>query len=195
MTCSVWRTISPVLYFKNNLLGVQNKPMAQPKRTMFTFRANSAIVPADLDRLRAGPSTGVSMNRPIQSNRYQYKPSASRFTIRGVSVARLLVCLLLSLNVILIYTILFSSHGLPGYKKQNRQVKELEEKVLKLKTENQKLFEMVQTLKTNPKAQEKLVRHELGWVRENEIVIESADKANGGGDKAAMPIRPFDIPK
>jgi cell division protein FtsB len=135
------------------------------------------------------------MNRPIQTNRYQHKVAASRFTVRGVSVARLLVGLLLALNVVLICAILFSSNGLPGYRKQNRQVKELEEKVLKLKIENQKLFEMVQIFKTNPKAQEKLVRHELGWVREDEIIMESADKGNGGADKAAVPITPFSIPK
>lgn len=135
------------------------------------------------------------MNRMIQTNRYQQKAAASRFTFRGVSVARLLVGLLLALNVILICAILFSSNGLPGYRKQNRQVKELEGKVLKLKIENQKLFEMVQTLKSSPKAQEKLVRHELGWVRENEIIMETAEKGNGGGDKAAVPIKPFGIPK
>jgi cell division protein FtsB len=135
------------------------------------------------------------MNRPVQTNRYQHKGTSSRFTVRGLSVARLLVGVLLALNVVLICAILFSSNGLPGYRKQNRQVKELEEKVLRLKVENQKLFEMVQTLKTSPKAQEKLVRHELGWVRENEIILESADKGNGGSDKASVPIKPFSNPK
>jgi cell division protein FtsB len=105
------------------------------------------------------------------------------------------VGVLLGLNIVFILTILFSSSGLPGYRKQNRQVRELEEKVLKLKIENQKLFEMIQSLKTNSKAQEKLVRQELGWVRENEIVLESTDKENEGGDKAAGPIKPFNLPK
>ncbi len=107
---------------------------------------------------------GLTMNRPTQTNRYQQNEVKPRFTVRGVYVARLLVGLLLALNIVLIFTILFSSNGLPGYRKQNQQVKELEEKVLKLKIENQKLFEMIQSLKTSPKAQEKLVRQELGWV-------------------------------
>jgi cell division protein FtsB len=135
------------------------------------------------------------MNRLTQTNRYQQKGTASKFTIRGVSMARLLVGLFLALNLILIYAIFFSSNGLPGYRKQNRHVKELEEKVLKLKIENQKLFEMVNALKTSPKAQEKLVRQELGWVRENEIILESADKGNETGDKATVPIKPFSIQK
>ena len=99
------------------------------------------------------------------------------------------------LNIVFILTILFSSSGLPGYRKQHQQVKELEEKVLKLKIENQTLFEMIQSVKTNPKAQEKLVRQELGWVRENEIILESAEKKNEGGGKAIGPIKPFSIPK
>jgi cell division protein FtsB len=134
------------------------------------------------------------MNRVTQANRYQQKESTSNFNFRGVSIARLLVGLLLALNIVLIYAIVFSSNGLPGYRKQNRQVKELEEKVLKLKVENQQLFEMVQALKTSPKAQEKLVRRELGWVRENEIILESSEKESED-NREAVPIKPFSIPK
>ncbi len=134
------------------------------------------------------------MNRVTQANRYQQKESTSSFNFRGVSVARLLVGLLLALNITLIYAIVFSSNGLPGYRKQHRQVKELEEKVLKLKVENQQLFEMVQALKTSPKAQEKLVRRELGWVRDNEIILEFSGKGSEG-DREAVPIKPFSFPK
>ena len=135
------------------------------------------------------------MNRPTQTNRYQQNGKQPRFTVKGVYIVRLLVCLLLALNFILIYAIVFSSNGLPGYRKQNQQVKELEQKVLKLKVENQKLFEMVQSLKVSPRAQEKLVRQELGWVRENEIILESGNKENEGGEKAVGPIKPFSFPK
>ncbi|MGA3114799.1 MAG: septum formation initiator family protein [Syntrophobacteraceae bacterium] len=135
------------------------------------------------------------MNRPTQTNRYQQNGAKPRFTVKGVYIARLLVSLLLGLNIVFIFTIFFSSSGLPGYWKQDQQVKELQEKVLKLKTENQKLFEMIQSLKTSPKAQEKLVRQELGWVREDEIILESAEKKNEGGEKAIGPIKPFSFPK
>jgi cell division protein FtsB len=115
--------------------------------------------------------------------------------VKGVYIARLLVCFLLTLNVVLILTILYSPNGLHGYRKQNRQVKELDEKVLKLRFENQKLYEMIQALKTDPKAQEKLVRRELGWVRENEIILESVDKETEGAGNAAGPMKPFSLPK
>jgi cell division protein FtsB len=135
------------------------------------------------------------MSRPTQTNRYQPKEVKPRFSVRGVSIARLLVGILLGLNIVFILAILFSSSGLPGYRKQDRQVKELEEKVLKLKIENQKLFEMIQSLKTNSKAREKLVRQELGWVRENEIILESPEKKKEGVEKAIGPIKPFSVPK
>ena len=137
----------------------------------------------------------MTMSRPTQTNRYQQNEVKPRFTVRGVYIARLLVAILLGLNIVFILTILFSSSGLPGYRKQHQQVKGFEEKVLKLKIENQKLFEMIQSLKTSPKAQEKLVRQELGWVRENEIILESAEKKNEGGEKAIGPIKPFSVPK
>jgi cell division protein FtsB len=135
------------------------------------------------------------MSRPPLANRYQQNTVKSGFALKGVYVARFLVGLLLALNVVLILTILYSSNGLPGYKKQNLQVKDLEEKLFKLKVENQKLFEIIQALKTSPKAQEKLVRRELGWVRENEIVFESADRENEDVEKGAVPIKPFNFPK
>jgi cell division protein FtsB len=130
------------------------------------------------------------MSRPTQANRYQQSTVKPVFTVKGVYIARLLVGVLLALNILLILAILFSPNGLPGYRKQNRQVKELQQKVLKLKTENQKLFETIQALKTSPKAQEKLVRRELGWVRENEIVLESAEKENESGEAAGL-TKPF----
>jgi len=104
----------------------------------------------------------MKISRPTQPNRYQQNAVKTGFTVKGVYIARLLVGFLLALNIVLILTILYSPNGLPGYKKQNQQVKELEGKLLKLKVENQQLFEMIQAIKTSPKAQEKLVRRELG---------------------------------
>ncbi len=35
----------------------------------------------------------------------------------------------------------------------------------------------------------------LAGSRENEIILESTDKENEGGEKASEPIKPFSIPK
>jgi len=128
------------------------------------------------------------MNRRVtHSNKYQEDNGGKELRIKGVYVVRFLVGFLLVLNLLLLYAIGFSSHGLAGYKIQNEQVKELEDKILKLKDDNQKLFEMIQALKTDPKAQEKLVRQELGWVRENEVILEFPEKEI---DTRAKPEKP-----
>ena len=127
--------------------------------------------------------------RATQNNRYQEKNTGTRFPVKGVYVVRFLVALLLVLNGVLIYAILYSSHGLPGYRKQSEQVRELEDKIFKLKTENQKLFEAIQALKSNPQAQEKLVRQELGLVRENEIILEIPEKTARTAKNTSSPPR------
>ncbi len=134
----------------------------------------------------------MKMNGPLQPNRYQQRAVKAGFTIKGIYVARVLVGLLLALDIALVATILYSPSGIPGYRVQNKQVRGLENKVLRLRTEDQKLFELIQSIKTDPKAQERLVRRQLGWVGKNEIIFESPDRIEGGG---GGPIRPFDLPK
>lgn len=96
----------------------------------------------------------------------------SRSFIKGVYVLPLLVILLLLLNALLFQRILFSSQGIPGFRNQCAMVEELETKVRTQKEENQKLFKKIQALKNSPRGQERMVREELGWVRENELLIE-----------------------
>ncbi|MHC1728349.1 MAG: septum formation initiator family protein [Syntrophobacteraceae bacterium] len=127
--------------------------------------------------------------RLTQNNRYQEGGGKPKFTIKGVYIVRSLVGFLLVLNIALIYTIVFSSNGIPGYKKQNEQVRELEEKIVKLRAENQRLFEMVQALKSSPEMQEKLVRQELGWVRENEIILDIPENEKEPPEKPAVPFK------
>ncbi len=130
------------------------------------------------------------MNRRVnhgKKGRETGSDSKFKIKIKGVNVVRLLVCLLLGLNLLLVYSILFSTNGLLGYSKQNDQVRDLEEKIVKLKQENQKLFEMIQAFKKDPKLQEKLVRQELGWVKENEVVLEFPEDEKDPGPKQNMP--------
>lgn len=132
------------------------------------------------------------MSGPIQANRYQQRAAKAGFTIRGIDVVRLLVVLLLALDVALVLTILYSPSGLHGFRLQNRQVRKMEDTVLRLRTENQKIFELIQSIKKDPAAQERLVRRQLGWVGKNEIIFQSPGRIESGG---GGPIRPFDFPK
>jgi cell division protein FtsB len=94
----------------------------------------------------------------------------------GTTLLLMLVAGLLLLNFLLFQSIFFSSQGILGFRKQSAQVEELEAKIRNLKEENQKLFRKVQAFKNSPRAQEKKVREELGWIRENELLIEFQEK-------------------
>ena len=119
--------------------------------------------------------------RSVGETNRRDKGDKKMLRIKGVYVVRCLVLLLVALNVLALWAIFFSSRGLLGYRVQTEQVRELEEKILKLKQDNQKLFDTIQALKSNPRSQEKLVRQELGWVRENEFVIEFPEQEKETG--------------
>lgn len=91
---------------------------------------------------------------------------------RGVHLLWCVAIVLMAVNAGLIYGIFFSSQGIPGYHQQRKHIKDLEVKVRDLQKENSRLFEKIQSLKSDPLAQEKLVRQHLGWTRQNELVIE-----------------------
>jgi cell division protein FtsB len=91
---------------------------------------------------------------------------------KGVSLLPLLVLLIMGLNFLLFQRLFSSPQGITGFRTQCAQVEELENKARNLREENQKLFRKIQAFKNSPQAQEKMVREELGWVRENELLIE-----------------------
>lgn len=85
---------------------------------------------------------------------------------------RFLAGVLAFLNILLFYGICLSPNGAFGYRRQRGIVAEMEEKVNKLKTENQRAFERIEDLKKDPQVQEKMVRRQLGWAKEGELVID-----------------------
>lgn len=110
-------------------------------------------------------------NLPVTNN-YNKRNRPAKFSIKGTLLVQCLAVVLLLLNLILLYCIFSSSQGIPGFRQQYRQVQELQSKIKKLKQENQKLFNQIQSFKSDPQAQERLVRQQLGWGRDNELVIE-----------------------
>jgi cell division protein FtsB len=92
--------------------------------------------------------------------------------LTGTHLVILLMAVLLLLNVLLFQSLFLSPQGVMGFRKQCAQVEELETKVSNLREENQKLFRKIQAFKNSPRAQERMVREELGWLRDHELVIE-----------------------
>ena len=118
----------------------------------------------------------MTNRRLIDENPQDVLMAEERSFFRSIHFLPVLVGVLLLLNVLLFQRILFSSQGIPGFRNQCTLVEELETKVRNLKEENQRLFNKIQAFKNSPRAQEKMVREGLGWVRENELLIEFLQK-------------------
>lgn len=109
-------------------------------------------------------------NQAAGQNRYLLRNQ--KLWIRGSHVLISLVGILVALNVVLSYYIFFSNQGIAGFRQQSQQVGELEAKIRKLKEENHRIFQQIQSFKNKPQAQERFVRRQLGWAKENEFVFE-----------------------
>jgi|GEM_PF-1154966 cell division protein FtsB len=118
----------------------------------------------------------MSNRRLVDENPQDVLMAGRRSFFRSIHFLPVLVGVLVLLNVLLFQRILFSSQGIPGFRNQCALVEELETKVRHLKEDNQRLFNKIQAFKNSPRAQEKMVREGLGWVRENELLIEFQQK-------------------
>jgi cell division protein FtsB len=114
-------------------------------------------------RVEHRPDVGSGSNRKV-----------SRRSTRSVPLLKALVGLLLVLNLVLLYGILISPRGVRGYRQQQAEVGRLAATTRRLAQGSQRLVNRIRHLKADPGAQERLVKQELGWVREDEIIIEFA---------------------
>jgi cell division protein FtsB len=100
------------------------------------------------------------------------KNSRPKAFLGGIYGIQLLAGILLTLNLTLLFGIFISSKGVIGYRQQSQMVADLETKIQKLKADNQRAFDRLQDLKKSPDVQERMVRRQLGWAREGELVID-----------------------
>ncbi len=110
--------------------------------------------------------------------------------LSGIGIIRFLCVLVLVLNLLVLWGIFFSSQGLWGYRLKSRQVKEMEEGVTALQKANQKFYRRIMNFKNDARAQERLAREQLGWARENELMIQfmSPGKPQGSpGRESGLP--------
>lgn len=115
--------------------------------------------------------------------RNEYIAKGRRLLMKGSHVLISLCGTLLVLNALLVYCILFSNQGIPGFRQQKGQVDEVERKITRLREENQRLFEHIQSFKQNTHAQERFVRQQLGWAKENELVFEFTQPRRGAAPR------------
>lgn len=113
------------------------------------------------------------MNQPpaYKSNKQRLR-RGTRISAKGLAVIRVLCAILLAVNLWLVYRLCFSAQGFATFSQHHEQVFDLTKKIENLQAENEELFARIQSFKTDAKFQERVIREQLGWARDNELIIE-----------------------
>jgi cell division protein FtsB len=85
----------------------------------------------------------------------------------------------LALFALLVHDI-FGAHGFIAMRKTQKEIEQIREQIGKLNNENQSLSGQVHSLKTDPKAIERIAREEMGLARPGEIIYKLPDSAKPG---------------
>ena len=87
--------------------------------------------------------------------------------------------LILALFALLVHDI-FGAHGFIAMRRTQKEIDRVREQIGKLNNENRSLSNQVNSLKTDPKAIERIAREEMGLARPGEIIYKLPDSAKPG---------------
>ena len=87
--------------------------------------------------------------------------------------------LILALFALLVHDI-FGAHGFIAMRRTQKEIDRVREQIGKLNNENKSLSNQVNSLKTDPKAIERIAREEMGLARPGEIIYKLPDSAKPG---------------
>jgi len=87
--------------------------------------------------------------------------------------------LILALFALLVHDI-FGAHGFIAMRRTQKEIDQVREQIGKLNNENKSLSNQVNSLKTDPKAIERIAREEMGLARPGEIIYKLPDSAKPG---------------
>jgi cell division protein FtsB len=85
----------------------------------------------------------------------------------------------LALFALLVHDI-FGAHGFLAMRRTQKEIDQVREQIGKLNNENRSLSSQVNSLKTDPKAIERIAREEMGLARPGEIIYRLPDAAKPG---------------
>ncbi len=93
-----------------------------------------------------------------------------------------LLALVLVLNVVLLYSLIWGDMGIRAYREQKKLHNKLERRVESLNTANAALKKEIDLLRNDEKYQEKLIRNRLNFVKRNEIlyIFPQVEKESAG---------------
>ena len=87
--------------------------------------------------------------------------------------------LALALFALLVHDI-FGAHGFIAMRRTQKEIEEIREQIGKINTENKSLTDQVNSLKTDPKAIERIAREEMGLARPGELIYKIPDSSRPG---------------
>jgi cell division protein FtsB len=90
----------------------------------------------------------------------------------------------LALFALLVHDI-FGAHGFIAMRRTQKEIEQVREQIGKLNNENKSLSSQVNSLKTDPKAIERIAREEMGLARPGEIIYKLPDSAKPGDPQKA----------
>jgi len=85
----------------------------------------------------------------------------------------------LALFALLVHDI-FGAHGFIAMRRTQKEIEQIREQIGKLNKDNQLLSSQVNSLKTDPKAIERIAREDMGLARPGEIIYKLPDSAKPG---------------
>jgi cell division protein FtsB len=85
----------------------------------------------------------------------------------------------LALFALLVHDV-FGAHGFIAMRKTQKEIEQIREQIGKLNKDNQLLSNQVNSLKTDPKAIERIAREDMGLARPGEIIYKLPDSAKPG---------------
>ena len=85
----------------------------------------------------------------------------------------------LALFALLVHDI-FGAHGFIAMRRTQKEIQQIRQQICKINDENKSLTDQVNSLKTDPKAIERIAREEMGLARPGELIYKLPDSAKPG---------------
>lgn len=90
-----------------------------------------------------------------------------------------ILCIALFVNAMLMYRLITGPQSLMSYRELNEQYESLNKEIASVDTANASLSREILLLQSDEKYLEKMIRHRLNFVRDNEILYLFSDTAEG----------------
>ena len=92
----------------------------------------------------------------------------------------------LALFALLVHDV-FGPHGFIAMRRTQKEIEQIREQIGKVNDENKALADQVNSLKTDPKAIERIAREEMGLARPGEMIFKLPDTAKPGDSQKPGP--------